>query len=54
MSVKTLIQEAIDKNPLGFEAAMKEELRARIGLALEAKMKSQEDEDEEPEENEMC
>lgn len=50
MSVKTLIQEAINKNALGFEEALKEELRDRIALALEAKMNGEsgdEDEDEE-------
>lgn len=44
MSIKTLIQEAINKNALGFEEALKEELRNRIGLALEAKMKKDENE----------
>lgn len=38
MSVKTLIQEAINKNALGFEEALKEELRARVAEALAAKM----------------
>lgn len=50
MSVKALIQEAINKNALGFEEALKEELRDRIALALEAKMNGEsgdEDEDEE-------
>lgn len=48
MSVKTLIQEAINKNALGFEEALKEELRDRIALALEAKMNGESgDEDEE-------
>lgn len=46
MSVKTLIQEAMNKNALGFEMSLKEELRSRIGLALEAKMKEQECEGE--------
>lgn len=49
MTVKTLIQEAINKNALGFEQSLKEELRNRVALALEAKMKSK-DEDEEGEE----
>ena len=39
MTVKTLIQEAMNKNALGFETALKEELRSRVALALEAKMK---------------
>jgi hypothetical protein len=50
MSVKTLIQEAINKNALGFEETLKEELRNRISLAIEAKMNGNNDEDEEPEE----
>ena len=50
MTVKTLIQEAMDKNALGFEAALKEELRARMGLALEAKMKAKEDDEYHPDE----
>lgn len=49
MSVKTLVQEAINKNALGFEAALKEELRNRIGLALEAKMNAKDEEDDEEE-----
>lgn len=51
MSVKTLVQEAINKNALGFEAALKEELRNRIGLALEAKMNAEYQDDEDDEEN---
>lgn len=50
MSVKTLIQEAINKNALGFETALKEELRTRVALALEAKMKTEEEHDDEDEE----
>lgn len=50
MSVKTLVQEAMNKNALGFEEALKEELRNRISLALEAKMNGNEEEDEEGEE----
>ena len=38
MTVKKIIEEAMDKNALGFETALKEELRERIRLALEAKM----------------
>lgn len=45
MSVKTLVQEAMNKNALGFETTLKEELRARIGLALEAKMKDKDEDD---------
>lgn len=36
MLIKTLIQEAINKNVLSFETVLKEELRKRIGLALES------------------
>ena len=38
MSIKKIVQEATDKNVLGFEQAVKEELSKRIALALEAKM----------------
>lgn len=34
MSIKTLIEEAMNKNTLGFEAALKEELHARINESL--------------------
>lgn len=53
MTVKTLIQEAMNKNALGFEAALKEELRARMALALEAKMNGDDDEDEQDDENDV-
>ena len=49
MSVQAIIKEAMNKNPLGFEDALKEELRARVALALEAKMGEVEDEDEDDE-----
>jgi hypothetical protein len=52
MSVRTLIQEAMNKNALGFEEALKEELRNRISLVLEAKMNGNEEEDEEREDDE--
>ena len=39
MLIKALIQEAIDKNALGFEAALKEELRSRVGRGLADKMR---------------
>ena len=56
MTVKTIIQEAMNKNALGFEAALKEELRSRIALTIEAKMKGQDDDDEseEDESGEVC
>lgn len=37
MSMKTIIKEAVAKNALGFEAAVKEELGHRIGAMIEAK-----------------
>ena len=44
------MQESIEKNPLNLKEAFVEELRARLGLALEAKMqgnkKDEEDEDD--------
>lgn len=46
MSIDTIIKEAFNKNPLGFEKALKEELRARVALALEAKMSDEENLDE--------
>ena len=52
MALKTLIQEAMDKNALGFETALKEELRARVSLALEAKMKEAEHEEDDEDESE--
>ena len=36
--VKQIIKEAMEQNPLGLKEAVAEELRARIALALEAKM----------------
>jgi hypothetical protein len=46
MSVKQIIQESIEKNPLGLKEALQEELsnRVRLALALEARM-SELDED---------
>jgi hypothetical protein len=38
MSLKQIIQESAEKNPLGVKKALQEELLARIALALEAKM----------------
>jgi len=45
MSVQRIIQESIEKNPLGLKEAFAEELSTRIRLALEEKM-SEEDSDE--------
>jgi hypothetical protein len=44
MSVQRIIQESIEKNPLGLKEAFAEELSNRIRLALEAKMNDEEDE----------
>ena len=50
MSVQKIIQESINMNPLEMKEAIAEELRARVALALEAKMK---DDDEDEEEDDM-
>jgi hypothetical protein len=42
MSVQKILQESIEKNPLGLKEAFVEELRFRLGLALEAKMYGEE------------
>ena len=42
MSVQKILQESIEKNPLNLKEAFVEELRARLGLALEAKMYGEE------------
>ena len=42
MSIQKIIQEAIEKSPLGVKEAVQEELRSRIALALEAKMNEEE------------
>ena len=47
MSVKKIIQESIDKNPLGVKEALEAEMQARVRLALEAKMSEEDDEDDE-------
>ncbi len=39
MSVQKIIQEALSQNPLGLKEAVAEELRARVALALEEKIK---------------
>ena len=46
MSVQKIIKESMDKNPLNLKEALQEELKTRMSLALEAKMKEMEDEDE--------
>lgn len=37
MSIKQIIKESMEKNPLGLKEALEEELRSRVALALEAK-----------------
>ena len=46
MSVQKILQESVEKNPLGLKEAFVEELRSRLGLALEAKMKGKDEDDE--------
>jgi NH3-dependent NAD+ synthetase len=46
MSLKQIIQESMDRNPLGVKEALEAELQERVRLALEAKMSEPEDEDE--------
>jgi len=53
MSVTKIIEESVNKNPIGMKDALKEELRTRVALALEAKMKKEEDDmDDEDEDDE--
>jgi hypothetical protein len=52
MSIKQIIQESINKNPLGLKEALEGELRGRIALALEAKVAESEHEDDEDESDE--
>jgi hypothetical protein len=42
VSIKQIIQESINKNPVGLKEALEEELRTRVALALEAKMTEEE------------
>jgi hypothetical protein len=46
MSVEQIIKEAMDRNPIGLKESLQEELRSRIALALEAKMKEANCDDE--------
>ena len=65
MSIKKIIQESLDKNPLGVKEALEEALQDRVRAALEEKYKKmqkeeddmdddddEEDEDKEDEEDE--
>lgn len=59
MSIKKIIKEAMDRDPVALKETLQEELRRRVSLALEAKMKEMDnmddedmdDEDEEDEED---
>lgn len=51
MSVQQIIKEAMNKNPIAFEEALKEELSARIALALEAKMNGDDEMDDDDEDD---
>ena len=46
MSVQKIIQESMDKNPLGVKEALEEELQERIRAALEEKYKKMKEEDD--------
>lgn len=52
MSIKKIVQEAINENPLKLKAAFEEEIEGRISLALEAKMKKMKEMDDEDEDDE--
>lgn len=41
--VKQIIKEAMEKNPIGLKEAVEAELRTRVTLALEAKMKKEDE-----------
>lgn len=55
MSIEKIIQESVNKNPLGMKEALEEELRSRLALALEAKKSKYEEEmdDEDDDDDEM-
>lgn len=49
MSIKNIIQESLNKNPIGLKEALTEELRSRVAAVLEsmiAEKKSDEDDEE--------
>lgn len=46
MSIEKIIQESVNKNPLAMKEALEEELRGRLALALEAKMKKESDDED--------
>jgi hypothetical protein len=45
MSIKQIIQESINKNPVGLKEALEEELRSRVAEALEEMMSEEVGED---------
>jgi hypothetical protein len=51
MSVQKIIQESLNENPLEMKEALVEELRARVALALEAKMKDDEEDEDDSDED---
>jgi len=52
MSLQKIIKESVEKNPLGLKEALEEELRNRVALALEAKMKEEDDYDDDDDDDE--
>jgi hypothetical protein len=53
MSIKQIIHESINKNPVGLKEALEEELRARVQLALEAKVAESDHDMEDEDEDDM-
>ncbi len=52
MSIEKIIRESINGNPVEMKEALAEELRARVALALEAKMSDDEEEEDSSDSNE--
>lgn len=52
MSVQKIIQESLNKNPLGMKEALEEELRARVAAALQSKIDESKGEDDDSDEDE--
>lgn len=52
MSVKAIINESVNKNPIGLKEALETELRARVAEALEAKLAEAKGEDDDTDEDE--
>ena len=51
MSVERIIQESINKNPLGMKEALEEEMKARVLEAIQEKMSMDEAKDDEDDED---